>query len=503
MRQYTFPYARGIWINDATETKQGYASELINFLPTLKDLQLRKGHKILDFSRVYNYTASFLSLKLIVNFTEAGITTYNTINGIFEDVIADSELEIPINHIETNNRLIFFFENSPPREFYKNTLTNGFLYEDLTFNEGDTPIEFTNFSGAVRYRERLFYYKEGNNQLYYTSSGAYKGTLDGYNISNIFNTKGSLVFLEVAGYSAGSGVESNLVAGFNSGDILVFDGTNPSDTNSWRALTAINLGIELYNQTIVVGTQAFALSSIGIISISSSIARNSINNAKFSEDIKDGYAIDFSRMRLAYIRDYIIMYVNNEAYDYVYSIVTAGYCKIDGIAIQNSDNQQDNVYFISNNILYQGFVAPSDQVVVDGVIEPKEVIASYRTAWSSIGIQNNKLVNLVIVGLYQNGGIYNVYVKLNKDYKTTTIDYASLPRQLNKVITRDEVEIPRDEVEKILWTSESSRINDFRVLKFARATLGRTISAEITVIAQDIIQFSMGDITLNYTVTGF
>ncbi len=202
MVEYSFNYPKGMWLSTSTSAPEGYASDLINLVPRPHGLQLRKGNKIIDYGRhsgrKYTFIASFVSYQSLILFSANGIYAYNPESKGLE-VIHMGEVGEAINFSEQRDYLIIFFKSSNPMKISKGE-RGDWQYSELNIRPNNS------YSGVVRYRERLYFYKEGSNALYYGEALALEGDLRSFDVTSIFNTNGTLVWANVLGYMVGVGM---------------------------------------------------------------------------------------------------------------------------------------------------------------------------------------------------------------------------------------------------------------------------------------------------------
>lgn len=499
--EFIIPYPKGLWLSNSTKAPDGFCSELSNFIPTPQGLKLRKGNKIIDYRHKYTYMAEYISNNSIILFTKDVILRLDDNTYSIEQLVANT-VGNPINFLETNRRLIFFFSESVPYELFFDDTLHTWQFKPLEFTTDNGSIAFNNFTAACRYRERLFFYKQGDNRLYYAAPLAYKGELVEFDITGIFNCKGNLLFVDIIGYTSGAGLESHLVCAFDSGDILVFDGTNPQDASSWRAVTAIFLGINLFAQKIRFGTSLYCLSSNGLIDLQAAIATSNVVAAKGLSDALNDSGIDYGQMKL-YLHDkYLILAVNNEGTDYWFNFQTGGWFKINGQVISSLVNLKGDLYFINGNgELFKAFANNCDDRIVDNELVQDQVRGVYITNWVDLSNSNNKRADFLVLDLYQAGGEYTVYANVSANYNYDYFNKSSLPRQIARTGIDWSVIDNRTLLEgKEYYLWGGVRINAYNTIKFNCGAFGRSLAVKFEVVGLDVVEFVLGDVKMSITV---
>ncbi len=384
-----------------------------------------------------------------------------------------------------------FFSNSAPYEVYFEN--NAYEIKQLSITADDASgFDFVNFSGATKYRETLYFYKEGENKLYYTSPLLYRGELKSYDLSAIFGTIGKLSFIAVLGYSAGSGVQSNLVACFDSGDVLVMDGLAPDISGDWAVVSKISLGSPIYNSFVEFGTGLIAVTADGLVDLQIALKTDDILQAKqLSEALKDSN-IDYSNIKLIKHNNLLVLNVLYQNQQYLFSQDTGGYCLHEGYQISKAVSFAGKLYLLdANNIFFKAFSNVND----DG----KDIKATYVTTWASLGTTNRKKNNFVTLDLFQQGGSSTVYCQVASDYKINNLNKASLPKQLNFLKTWADIREDWQNYAITAWYGES--LNQYFNIKFSRGALGRTLACKVEVIAAEVDTFKLGNLSLDMVVT--
>lgn len=222
-----------------------------------------------------------------------------------------------------------------------------------------------------------------------------------------------------------------------------------------------------------------------------------------AEPLREG-RLDYSVMKLAKFENFLILYVNNESYDYIYNTETGGYAKISGFVINTAATLLDKFYFADvNGIFYQGFIAPYDQVIsnpIDGTIGKKEIQASYTTTWNDFGTNNNKKANFLTLDLYMEGGDYSVVANVATNYNCSTFSSSKLPKQINRQVRWNDF-TTWDTVKEKLW--QGVVLNAYNNIKFTRGGLGRSVAIQIDVVGTEVAEFTLGNISIDFEVAKF
>jgi hypothetical protein len=323
----------------------------------------------------------------------------------------------------------------------------------------------------------------------------YQGELNKLDVSGIFNTKGSLSCVDIVGFSAGIGLQSHLVVCFDVGDILFFDGTNPADPQNFRAVTAYNLGFRIYNQAVRVGQELYILTDRGLISVAvlASGGNSDLAN-KINKPIEDAN-LDYSKLKLYYMNQNLIIGQKNQANNYFYSFNTGGFYILDGINFEYPAFVNNNIYFLQNKILYLADNGTIDQEVdaISGEIVEKQIEGRFVTSFYDFGTSNNKIVRFMNLDLNQNGGEYSVFAFISTNQNINNNTSVKLPMQIYSIGT------PWELIDEKLWEIGCEKycflglsLNPYNTIKIPMQGMGRTISLGIRVLAKRVEDFTLG-----------
>lgn len=504
-----FQIPKGLWYANSTEVPPQHCLELINMIPKVTGVECRKGQTVYDYSKKYTYIAPYSVFnKLILYADDNSISLLDLDEDTIEVVIPSKSLDAtPIAYLETNNGVIFFYGNSMPYFFNYNYTTEAWENVVITFElrnpETDElePLPFENFDGATRYRERLYFYKIGENALYYTKPLLYGGEIQKYDITQVFNSKGNLINLNVLGYSAGAGVQSHLIASYNTGDVLVLNGNNPADITGefWQAVSSIQTHVKLYNSSIQYGTSLFILSSEGIIDLSIALNDNSINRAKYMSLPLQDSIIPYETYKIYSYKNYICLSAPNLQYGYYWNTDTQGFFKVSGLLIDTTAYIQDRLFYIDTaGILYEGFNNVCDETLLNGEIVKNPINYEYVTSFENNNSDNWKKANLISIDSYQESGSATFSSLVLTDYNYDITDtHTNLLPSFSAYIPRWQDWSTWNECNELVWSSKTVSSTVYTI-KLSTQGVGRTVAIRIYGQSLNIELFSFGVLQLEY-----
>ncbi len=474
--EYTFDTPKGMYYSDVYKIPDNFASNIVNFLPTNNGLEMRKGYKtILKQSNIF-YICSFNEKHVLVLFTSKGISIFSGAEQ--KNITIDIEEVIePIDHMETNGRLLIFIQDALPKELYYDNLTKKYKLVDLEFSPAEG--EFLNntfYTGAEKYRERLFYYAKGDSTLYYCEPLMYKGQIKELNLSYVFGLQGSLQTLGIMGYNSGATLESSLVAVFDTGDILVMEGTNPEDSDNWKFKTKLSINETIYDESIRLGNNLNFLSKSGLFDCNSLIVSNSIVKSRYISLPLYNSDFDFSNLKHCIFNNNVYFFnksklENKDDTILVLSLETMGYSLLKGIKVFGFTSLENKLYFYNEQGLFEAFSYYND----DG----KDIEASYLTKWEDFGTTKKKKINNINLYLEQRSNHNQISITLNTDYANSNKLTSYLPTNVDTDICWHNIRKNWSIVKKILW--KYSKKYHYGSFKFSKSGFGRAVSVGVAV----------------------
>ena len=352
---------------------QGYCRELINFIPTENNVQMRNGcSKVVDntvLPALPYQIASYAFNNAVVQFAPDAVYAVNGTTGV--QVLITDEPEFCGGTItsttETNNRLLVCRLGHRPYVIYWNG--TDYVVNEMVIN-GITAYEDP--TGFARYSERLWAYKQGYNQVYFAEiSLTFQGNFIEYSVANRFNSRGKLLYLDILGFSAGASVENWLVAVFDSGDIITFNGVQAPEPAPTDFVVTQKITIQQRPTAVRLryGADLLIVTQEGFQPLADTLQQNGL-----AKDF-----ILFSPVRSKYLelaalypvtitggQDKVLLCFSGSPIALGFKMSSKGWFVIAGWEIQGSTNLLGQIFFLTNttgnpsNGLYKAFSGTTD-----------------------------------------------------------------------------------------------------------------------------------------------
>lgn len=248
-----------------------------------------------------------------------------------------------------------------------------------------TNVDGTKLIDVVRFKGRAFYVEKLSQRVWYAAPGAYQGMLTKLDFSTLTQFGGNLIQVISSTRDSGDGVDDYIYFLFTSGEVLAYQGDDPSNVNRWSLIGLYHMGQPLGRR----GHARFAsteivLSQDGFQTLDEAIANARIELvdsfggkifraiSRATQDYKNNFgwqAVYYPRGNL-FIANIPIAADNFE--QYVKYTQTGMWCRFLGWPARCFATWQDRLYFGTND----GKIKLADVQQSDG----------YRQAYSDDGV---------------------------------------------------------------------------------------------------------------------
>jgi hypothetical protein len=162
-------------------------------------------------------------------------------------------------------------------------LANPTLFNGTAFVEGSwtttTGVDARTFDGVVAHHERLYFWKiEGTDvEFYYGGIGEISGALTRFPLGRLGNVKGRIFKIASLTIDANNNTNDVLAIFTTTGQILIYEGLDPSFAESWALRGRVQAAPPLArNGFAQVGSDLWMLTRTGIVSVADSLGRSTL-----------------------------------------------------------------------------------------------------------------------------------------------------------------------------------------------------------------------------------
>jgi hypothetical protein len=144
----------------------------------------------------------------------------------------------------------------------------------ITGPAGTSVVAGHNLTYVWKYRNRWFFIEGGSMNAYYLPLNAIQGALSAIPLSGAATKGGKLLFGATWSVDAGDGIDDKCVFVTDQGELLIFTGSNPSDSANWRQEGRYQVPAPMgMNAHMAMGGDMLIATVAGIVPISASISK--------------------------------------------------------------------------------------------------------------------------------------------------------------------------------------------------------------------------------------
>lgn len=283
---YTWPAPFRGWVEDEFPARPGGAAVLENLLPTRSGCRVRGGCQMMStvpgpVTGMFSYDDGGVVQRLFVG-TATGIHNVSALDGTPAVLaLAASGGEWSTTMFRTVGDQYLYAVNGNGNPY----LFNGTVWQEVT--TGSTPISITGgaapYSSVFVFKSRLYFVRANSMTVYYLPVGQAGGAAADLNLAGVFNRGGSIAFGASWSSDSGSGFGDRLVLASDMGEVVVFEGSDPSDPADWRKVGQYAIPRPLgKNAWVRSGGDLLIATTEGLLAMSSIVSRDSAGLAASS-----------------------------------------------------------------------------------------------------------------------------------------------------------------------------------------------------------------------------
>lgn len=254
----------------------------------------------------------------------------------------------------------------------------------------------TRLSNVAVFRNRLYFIEADSTAFWYGGVDAVQGGLDSFDLGYVGEQGGKIVAIGVSLGDGGEGGADDMIVFFtDTGETLVYSGSNPSDYLFWNHVGTFNVGRPIAVRR--TGSDLLCVTHGGVFMFSTLLQggpplstglgqafHNRLASMTFGAMVAE---VDHTR-GLYILSDSVRQYVYAPRYDFWSEWV--------GIDALDSVSSPSGVYFVNGNGLHQLNDTPIDDTA--------PVMARIQTAWTDLGVASRKHLKQVKLLFADTGG---------------------------------------------------------------------------------------------------
>lgn len=405
------------------------AVTLINFFPTPSDVQVRSGYVNWttgfpgQVESVFGYNGP--SQKL---FAGCGAAIYDATNsGAVGSPVVTGQLsdQYVTTHMTTSGGTFMYAVNGVDYP----QLYNGTSWQQVT--SSSSPISITGISALnkISYvhtaKSRIWFVIGGTTQAAYLPVQSLGGAANMFDLGPVFRNGGNLVAIGSWAATGGFGAMDLTVFVSNTGEMAVYQGTDPSQATTWSLVGVWQFGSPMGTRCLTrFGDDLLFLSKDGLQSLSQGrfFADVSANKSSLTDNIQwaisnatSSYPNNYGWQAIPYpLANALIVNVpvgQGQQQQYVQNTVTGAWCQFQGWSANAFEVFRDQLYFGGAGIVVKAWTLNSDN--------GNTIIAEALPAFSNFG-QPALLKNWTMAKpILSTNGQPGMMLMLNIDYDTT------------------------------------------------------------------------------------
>lgn len=429
----SYPAPVGGWnARDAlAEMKPIDAVRLVNWFPRTTDCIIRNGHAehatglsgAVETIAVYNAMNGDNEMFASSSTGLWDVTSSGAVGSAISVTVTNGRWQCVNFGDGTNNYLIMV--NGTDKPLYYNGTS--WIEVDAVSSPALTGVTSTQLINLMVFKNRLMFIQKDTLSFWYLSAGAAGGALTEFDLSSLCRMGGYLMAMGSWSFDGGDGPEDNAVFVTSEGEVLVYQGTNPSDAATWSLIGVYFLGKPLgrrcvtkYGGDVVLLTQngAFPLSAaLQSASIDRRVALTDKIDSAFNSASRN-YGGNFGWEGTLFPTQSALIFnipiaENSSSEQYVMNTITKAWCKFDSWNANAFVEFKKELYFGGSGVVYKAWTGVSDL--------GDDIVADAKAAFSYFGKgTQKKRFNLFQPILRVNGNL-NYLTGMDVDFRDEPI----------------------------------------------------------------------------------
>lgn len=349
-------------------------------------------------------------------------------------------------------------------------------------NTAWTGPTLTELSGVNVFKNRLFFWKASSQSFWYAGINAVNGALTEFPLSRVAAFGGNLVAMVTWTIDSGSGLDDLAVFVMSSGDVVVYEGTDPGSASAWSLVGVYRISAPLGVRGFVnVGGDIMIMTLDDYVSLSKVLregrigASSKVSGAVLSATQSGGSY--FGWQALLYPKgSMMIMNVpksNSEFDQHVLNTSTGAWCRFTDIHANCWGIYNDNLYFGGDEVVYQADTGNTDN--------GDQIDASAMQAWNDFGSAYRKRITASRAVIESQGSV-NFELGIGIDYAQPNIGSISAAAPSGAIWDTS----PWDTTS---WSADTRITNTWRVSKGS----GQKVSPRLVVGSKQTVSWLRTD----------
>jgi hypothetical protein len=237
-----------------------------------------------------------------------------------------------------------------------------------------TGVTSSSLISVNAYKQRLFFIEAGSQSVWYLPVASIAGAASELNFSSIALLGGYMVAMASWTMDGGDGLDDRAVFITSKGEVLVYEGTDPSSAATWALVGIFRLGAPIGRRCFLrVGPELIVVTQDGCVPLSKALAsarsdptiavtdkiRSAFNTAARDHGSKFGWQpVLYPKGNMAFVNVPQVEGVTH--HQYVMNTATGSWCRFTGMNGGCWEVHGDNLYFGSGTAIYKADTGNAD-----------------------------------------------------------------------------------------------------------------------------------------------
>lgn len=209
------------------------------------------------------------------------------------------------------------------------------------------------------FKERLFFAENNSASFWYGGVDAVTGALTEFPLGSVHPGGGKLLAIGTLTIDGGDGIDDLVAFFMESGDVLIYAGTDPGDANAWALVGVFQIGRPIGSRPLVkLGSDLIVITSDGYVPLLQFLKTGrsqrdlaiSDNISGAVSDAVRSFGANFGWEAVQYPRSNWLLFnvpkvENSQADQHVMNTLTGAWCRFQGMDANSWTVHQDRLYF--------------------------------------------------------------------------------------------------------------------------------------------------------------
>jgi hypothetical protein len=358
-----------------------------------------------------------------------------------------------------------------PRSYNGTTVSSLTYSGDITTDGKETDVD-----GIHVHRNRVYLWDTAGSDFYFGATNAIQGAFTKFELSLVSQTGGNLILVNTISFDTGSGMDDKLAFILDTGEVLIYSGSDPSDASNWSLQGRYTIPAPLsVRSSVQFGGDIQVITRTDVISLLQFILSEGRGQrlSKLTGAIKGEANLHASKFGWQAIyfsdSDYLIYNVpnidNSKYVQYLVNANTNAPCKLEGMNGKAWAVWDCDLYFAGDGVVYKAFDGTDDNGA------DRESVA--QQAFTKVGSSGNKVINSFSMIMTSEGQV-GIGHNLAVDYSGVASPSATTSQAVG-------TQWDTAQWDTFQWAGTD---DESRIVTIPTKGIGRTVSSKITINVQ-------------------